>query len=132
MKKRDLVKYRIERAKETIIEAESMANISHWNACTNRLYYSCFYAILALMVVNQMSSSKHTGVRSLFNLYFVKTKLIPENLGKLYNNLFIFRQQGDYEDFFVMEKEQVFPWIKQAKELINVIEKLIESKYNFC
>lgn len=125
MIERDLVKYRIERAKETIIEAESMAGISHWNACTNRLYYSCFYAVLALLVKNKMSSSKHTGIRSLFNLHFIKTKLIPTELGKLYNNLFIFRQQSDYEDFFLMEKEQVIPWIKQTKELIRVIEKLL-------
>lgn len=54
MIKKDLVKYRIERAKETIIEAESMANIFHWNACTNRLYYSYFYAVLALLVVNKI------------------------------------------------------------------------------
>ena len=132
MIERDLITYRIERAKETIIEAESMANISHWNACTNRLYYSCFYAVLALLATNKMSASKHTGVRSLFNLHFVKTELIPSKLGKLYNNLFIFRQQSDYEDFFVMEKEQVVPWIKQSKELISVIEKLVETDKKFC
>jgi len=132
MIERDLIKYRIERAKETIIEAESMANISHWNACTNRLYYSCFYAVLALLATNKMSASKHTGVRSLFNLHFIKTELIPSKFGKLYNNLFIFRQQSDYEDFFVMEKEQVVPWIKQSKELIRVIEKLVEMDKKFC
>ncbi len=78
------------KAKETIIEAEAMADISHWNTCTNRLYYACFYAVLALLMENGMSSSKHSGVRGLFNLHFVKTGLIPENLGKLYNNLFYF------------------------------------------
>ncbi len=29
---KDLVLYRLERAKETIIEAENMADISHWNS----------------------------------------------------------------------------------------------------
>ena len=132
MIKQDLVKYRIEKAKKTIIEAEAMANISHWNACTNRLYYACFYAVLALLIEKGMSSSKHTGVRSLFNLHFVKTGLIPSKLGKLYNNLFIFRQQGDYEDFFEMEQEQVEPWISKSKELISFIEKLIESEEKCC
>jgi uncharacterized protein (UPF0332 family) len=127
MIERDLISYRIERSKEAIVEAESMATISHWNACTNRLYYSCFYAVLALLAKNKMAAAKHTGIRSLFNLHFVKTKMVPDKFGKLYNNLFIFRQQSDYEDFFVMEKEQVIPWINQSKEFITFIEKLIEN-----
>lgn len=42
-----LVKYRLERAEETLEEAEVMANMSHWKTCINRLYYACFYAINA-------------------------------------------------------------------------------------
>ena len=106
MNKNELIEYRIKKAKQTIIEAEAMAKISHWNACTNRLYYSCFYAVLALLTTRNLSSSKHTGVRALFNLHFIKTNLLPQELGKLYNNLFIFRQQSDYEDFFEMEEEE--------------------------
>ncbi len=34
---KNLILYRLERAKETIIEAENMANISHWNSCVNKL-----------------------------------------------------------------------------------------------
>jgi uncharacterized protein (UPF0332 family) len=45
-----LIKYRIERAEETYNEALLMRTGDHWNACANRLYYACFYAVSALLV----------------------------------------------------------------------------------
>ena len=41
--KDELIKYRLDRAKETIDEAQIMADASHWNACVNLLYDTCFY-----------------------------------------------------------------------------------------
>ncbi len=64
---KDLVKYRLDRAIETIEEAVLLANNSHWNASINRLYYACFYATNAILIKHNLSSSKHTGVRSILN-----------------------------------------------------------------
>lgn len=46
----DLIKYRIARASETLAEAKLMAKSGHWNTCINRLYYSCFYSVNALLI----------------------------------------------------------------------------------
>ena len=40
---KDLVLYRIVRAKETLEDARILANAGRWNACVNRLYYVGFY-----------------------------------------------------------------------------------------
>ena len=40
----DLVKYRIERADETLQEAGLLAKEGYYNAAFNRLYYACFCA----------------------------------------------------------------------------------------
>ena len=44
-----LIRYRMERARETLTEADLMAQSGHWNACVNRLYYACFYAVTAFV-----------------------------------------------------------------------------------
>ena len=62
---KELVLYRLTRAHETL-DARLLANAGRWNACVNRLYYACFYAISALLVRNSLSSSKHAGVRGFF------------------------------------------------------------------
>jgi len=75
----DLIQYRLGRAQETYDEAVLMKHEKHWNTCANRLYYSCFYAVLALLEKHGFASSKHTGVKSFFNQHFVKTGKISKD-----------------------------------------------------
>ena len=124
----ELVKYRFERAKNTFEEANLMAKENHWNACVNRLYYACFYSVSALLAKNGMSSSKHTGIKSLFNQHWIKTGKIMKSYGRLYNNLFENRQEGDYIDFVVFKKQSVEHLIPEVKDFINALEKLIASE----
>ncbi len=59
--RKDLIRYRLARARETLEDAHILAEVKHWNACVNRLYYACFYAVSALLMQRGLSSSKHTG-----------------------------------------------------------------------
>ena len=127
---KDLVLYRMTRANETLEDARILANTGRWNACVNRLYYACFYAVSALLVRHGLSSSKHTGVRSLFNRQYVKTGTIPKSLARTYNDLFERRQEGDYIDFVSFEESQILPWISKAEQLIDYITSLVEKEYS--
>ena len=91
--KADLIRYRMERAHESLEEAALMADTGHWRTCINRVYYSCFYAVSALLMKNSLSTVKHSGVLSFFNRHFVQLGLISKNHGKFYNRLFLYRQQ---------------------------------------
>ena len=73
----DPVLYRLQRARQTFDDARLLANASRWNPCVNRLYYACFYAVSGLLLQDGLSSSKHTGVRSLFNRHYVRTGKVP-------------------------------------------------------
>jgi uncharacterized protein (UPF0332 family) len=82
------VQYRLERAQEGLKDARLLADAESWNTCVNRLYYSCFYVVSALLVRDGVSSSRHTGIRSLFNRHYVRTGVVPRDLARLYNDLF--------------------------------------------
>jgi uncharacterized protein (UPF0332 family) len=125
---KDLVLYRMTRAKETLEDARILADTGRWNACVNRLYYACFYAVSALLVRHGLSSSKHTGVRSLFNRHYVKTGKIPKDLARIYNDLFERRQEGDYIDFVSFLESQVLPWISEAEKLVEHVRRLTEKE----
>jgi uncharacterized protein (UPF0332 family) len=47
--KEDLIKHRLEKSATTFNEAKSLAESSFWGGCANRLYYSCFYCVMALL-----------------------------------------------------------------------------------
>ncbi|MBW1982244.1 MAG: HEPN domain-containing protein [Deltaproteobacteria bacterium] len=116
------------RAKEALEDAGILANAGRWNACVNRLYYACFYGVSALLVRHGLSSSKHAGVRSLFNRQYVKTGKIPKDLAHIYNDLFERRQEGDYIDFVRFQESQVLPWIPKPEQLIRYITSMVENE----
>lgn len=71
---------------------------------------------------------KHTGVRSLFNRYYVKTRKVPQELGETYNDLFARREESDYLDFLSFEEAQVRPWITRAETFVEHIASMIETQ----
>ena len=119
----------MQRATETLEDARILARAERWNACVNRLYYACFYAISALLVADGLSSSKHAGIRSLFNSQYVKPGKIPKDIARIYNDLFERRQEGDYIDFVNFEDSQVLPWFTKVEKLIENISHLIQEKF---
>jgi len=125
---KDLVLYRIDRAHDTLEDARILANAERWNACVNRLYYACFYAVSALLLRNGLSSSKHSGVRSLFNRQYVKTGKVPKKIARIYNDLFERRQESDYIDFVRFRESQVLPLISKAEQFVEFIINLIEKE----
>lgn len=120
----ELVRYRLERAAETLEEGRVLARTGHWSGCVNRLYYACFYAVSALLLKHGSSSSKHTGIRSLFNLRFVKTGKVAAEHGELYNELFTYRTKGDYADLVRFDEDGVAPWIPRAERFVEAITAL--------
>lgn len=124
---RDYIIYRIKRANESLEEAQLLAKNKMWNACVNRLYYSCFYCASALLLTQHTNSKTHSGVHTQFNLHFVKTGKIIKEHGNLFTDLVNMRTKGDYGDMFDYDKEKVKPLIPKVKKFIHDIEKLIKE-----
>lgn len=121
----ELIRYRINRANETIGEVENLIKLGYFNTSINRIYYACYYAVIALIIKNGLSAKSHDGVRQMFGLHFVKTGLISKEQAKYYTDLFDRRQTGDYDDFVLYQKETVEELYKPAKDFIKKIEELL-------
>lgn len=98
--KEDLIKYRLLRAWDTFEDAQILAERNKWNSTINRLYYSAYYAVMALLLDSDLKPTTHNGAKSNFSEYFIMTKKIPKELGKIYSQLFTWRQKGDYDDVY--------------------------------
>ena len=119
----DYIRYRYHRSEESIEEALILAERGKWNAVINRLYYSCFYAVIALLLKNDIETQSHDGARTQFGLHFIKTGKIDKSFGKLFTKLFDYRQKGDYGDAFDYDEIIARPLIEQVKEFVAEIEK---------
>ena len=125
--KQDYINYRIAKSKEIFDDAKLLAENKRWNSTVNRLYYSCFYLVSGLLSDKELKSETHNGTKTLFNLHFVKSGIVTKDLGKLYSNLFDWRQESDYADFIEFDYETVFPLIQQVENFNNALIKLIDK-----
>lgn len=53
----DLIKYRLEKSKETLQDAKIMFEKASLNSTVNRIYYAMFYAVNSLLLSKNLSSS---------------------------------------------------------------------------
>lgn len=126
--KQDLSDYRRERAKEAIVEAKLLASSRHWNSVANRLYYACFYITTAYLILDEITASTHTGIKTSFNKELVNKGLVTKEEGQLYNKLFSLRQDADYRDFKDVSEAQIAPLIERVEKLVIKIDGLIRQR----
>jgi uncharacterized protein (UPF0332 family) len=87
------------------------------------LHYTCFYAVVALLIKNNISTQTHNGARVQFGLLFIKNRIIDKESGKLFSKLFDYRQKDDYGDLFDFDQELTEPLIDQVKDLLVDVKK---------
>ncbi len=123
----DLIEHRISRAKSSIKEVELLVENELFNAAISRLYYACYYAVIALLISKEIKAQTHAGVRQMFGLHFIKTGLLDKSHGNLFSEVFDMRLTGDYDDFIECSKEEVIELLWPAKIMISDIEILIKK-----
>ncbi|OGU10288.1 MAG: hypothetical protein A2X61_15185 [Ignavibacteria bacterium GWB2_35_12] len=124
-KLKELIKYRIERSKETLKDAEVAIENDRINNALNRIYYSAFYIVSALALKHNFSTSKHKQLLGWFNREFISTGKIESGLYKIYSKSFDTRQESDYEDFIEYEKSEAEQHFSDMLQFVSEIEKII-------
>jgi len=123
----DYIKYRVDRANETIAEVCFHIENKFWNTAINRMYYACFYAVSALLAKYKIEVSSHSGVRQKFGENFVKTGLIERDLAKHFTELFEKRHKGDYNDFYDYDEETVLRLFPVSKKFIKEVTNMLDN-----
>ena len=128
IQRKELVKYRLEKARNTFAEVPVLMEKEFYRNAANRLYYACYYAMTAVLVNDGYEARTHSGVMTLLGLYYVSKNKIEKSLGKMYGQLFNMRITNDYEDWINPDESDVKPFIEPAEQFISAIENLISSR----
>jgi uncharacterized protein (UPF0332 family) len=128
-KQDNLAQYRLRQAEESLEEARFLLEgKKSARSIINRVYYAMFYSVLALLVYEPYSSSKHSGVLSYFNKRFIKEKIFHENLGRAITKAFELRQRSDYREYCDLNYDQVVPLITEAEKFIQSVKAFLQQK----
>ena len=108
--KKALAQYRLEQAGESLDEAAFLlSGEKSPRSIINRVYYAMFYAILALLIYEPYSSSKHSGVLGYFNRRFIK--------------------QGVFDrEYFEVTRDQAADLVAKAGEFVSIVRSHLDAK----
>jgi uncharacterized protein (UPF0332 family) len=94
------------KAEDFFDDAEYLFKGKRFEAVVNRCYYAMFTIIQALLITESVFPKTHQGTLLKFHELFIKSGLLPVELGKILNETFEKRQFGDYDvDAHISEKE---------------------------
>ena len=81
-----------------------------------------------MLVADGQSFSKHSGVIAFFNRDYIKSGILERKLGRILRDAFEIRTYCDYEDFFVISKEEVERQVENAEYFVGRIEAYLGER----
>ena len=124
-KRQDLCNYRIDQAKETINVAKLCFENGHYKDAINRAYYAAFYAVKAVLALDNIDFKRHKDVVATFNRDYVASDVYEKEIGRLLSRLQKKRENSDYDNFYIASKEEAEDQIKFAEQIVMSITNKI-------
>ena len=125
----DFAQYRLNKAKETLNTSIIIyKDVKDYTSANNRAYYAIFYAIRAVLALEQVDFKRHKDVISYFNKNYINKEIFSKKLGRKIAQAQRVREDSDYDDEYEPSPEKTMQQIETAKELIGEVEKYIKSK----
>ena len=122
--RKDLVKYRMDKAKENLDSANILLNDGKINKSITCSYYAMFFAAKAVLATKEIDRKTHKGVIIKFNEEFIKTDEIPKEYSKMLGTAKSDREEAEYADFIEYNEEE-------AKIQYNYACKFVEFMKNY-
>ncbi len=129
-KEKDLCLYRLEKARTCLASAEILMQSEDYCGAANRSYYAVFHSIRSLLALEGIDFSKHAGVMSHFQKNYVKPGIFEKEYSKILMEAFEVRSESDYDDYYVISKEEVEEQVQNARFFIKGIEKYVKVVVN--
>ena len=123
-----LSKHRIEVAKERLKSAKFLIDVGDYKAAANRSYYAAFSAMRAVLALDGLDFKRHSGVIAEFRKSYIKNGVFDAELSHIIDSLKDARQSSDYDDFYLISKEEVLQQVDNAERFIMEIENYLNNQ----
>ena len=126
----ELVRIRMERAEELLVDAEELLQRDSYKSANNRAYYAMEKAVNALLIDKHVETRTHNGAMKMFNVEYVRIEnaYFTEEDYRLIVKAEQIRNISDYDDFYVASKDEAKQQVENARKLIVKIKKYLVQK----
>ena len=127
---KDLIQYRLEQAEESILSARLLLGEGLLRPCVSRAYYAMFYSVLDLLVLTKSSTSKHSGVITMFDVNYILTGMLDKELSRWIHEAHLLRLRADYREMFKVSKVKATAVLNNATTFVTTIKHYLSELHN--
>ncbi|HPS58462.1 MAG TPA: HEPN domain-containing protein [Spirochaetota bacterium] len=124
-----LARIRFDNALRCIKSSKLLISDEDYKSAANRSYYAVFYAIRAVLALDGIDYKKHSAVISHFRKEYIKTGIFDTSLSEVLSELFDIRTDSDYDDFFIISKEEVIRQIRNAETFVELVRAYLLNRF---
>lgn len=126
--KRENVREETDRAGESMRAADLLFDNGFVRDAVAKLYYSLLYMIRAILLTKGLEPKSHEGALRLFGLHFVKKGVFEAKDSHLFSKLMKYRQEADYNPFYMFTAEDYFEFKEEVVVMIQKITIWLEEE----
>ena len=117
--------YRLKKARQDLETAKINYEHNKLSQSVNRSYYAIFHALRALLAYDTFDSKRHSSIIGYFNKKYITSEKIGQEYYKIIASAFDIRTKSDYQDFYIVSKDEARKQFISAEKFINMIEMYI-------
>jgi len=117
----------LQRAETSINAAKDMIEKEYYDIAASRAYYAAFYAASALLLKEEIDTTKHSGVIASIHRLFVKEGKLSREQGRNLQWLFDLRGVGDYGVSEHVSAGEAYQSVKAAEEFLKTALKILKE-----
>ena len=125
----ELMQYRLDMAKERLESSKLLLDNGRYKDSIGRSYYAIFTAVRALLALDGVDFSKHSGVISYFQKEYIKSGVFDVKYSKYISQAFQIRNNTDYADFFIVSRDDAKEQYERAGDFYEVIADYLKNRY---
>ncbi|MBQ9594919.1 MAG: HEPN domain-containing protein [Synergistaceae bacterium] len=125
----DISQHRIDRAHDDLEVSKYFFTQGHMSASVDRSYFAIFHAVRAVLILDDVDTTRHSLVISRFNRDYIESGMFNANFSDMIRSAFRVREYAVYKDYYVVTPEAAQEQINNAEAIINMITHYLESRW---
>lgn len=113
------------RAMDELKAAKVLHESSFYYKSVASAYYAVYHAAKAALLVKGVVPQSHEGVERMFSLYYVKTKDVEIDIGKIIGRLMKLREEADYYPETPFTPDESLEAIEKAETFVSRVKEVL-------
>lgn len=126
--KQALSQVRLTHAEQCLTSAKALLAADDFKGAANRAYYAVFHAMRSVLALDGIDRKHHSGIITEFRRLYIKTDIFPSELSDIIQMQSEYRTSSDYDDFFVISKQEVSEQIDSAEHFLTEITAYLNHR----